>query len=764
MSRERLDVLTSRRSRESIWLVAIPLVALWSLRFGIEPRLGVLAEGSIVLGAAGMVLLLLRRRRRGLAVILAACLPFAPLVISWIVGSLSGQVPALEMTLLAMLGGGILALAVCAVRRREASLAVISSGFLTLFVTFTAEQASAVLIPLGWIALCLWHLVTNHWERLDVCMPVNIRRSPWIRPAAVLGGLILAGFGGAAAHGRFQTFFQGAQLAPTSGGSRWTEVSARSGIGSGDLAVAAKNNAQSFGAVDSDILLESHETSLYDMFSEVLGDPFVNREYERRQALQGTVDGANHAHLSQTDDSSSSFSVARNPPRSSQGRLKNAKGKDVLQWVGPSGIRLALNRYKSFDGKQWRGAEGAERPAALPQRADGEMTWFLDPRRPVDGIFQGSDLHTLRVLRLDSARIATPMMAAAVHIQDVTESDLIDLGPDDCWYMPGRRQVPPLTLIHLLSESVLEDDLLADHAFTKPSVASDDTGSPLSRGRARARLLARQWTEQLQSPYEKINRIVAKLQEHFTLDRTSGSASDDPLDDFLTAGRGGEYLFATAAAEMLASVGLKSRLVTGFYVSPDRYDRASRHTSILREDVHTWVEVQLSDGRWIEVEASPGYRPPNFLPSWSLYLRRTAVAAVPHATFFGFLFTTLAFTRRIWVNQLVTLYWWFQCRRGHRRGLRATIRTLEIRAALARRPRSRGTNPRDWLTAVAQTNPELLPSVHHFCDSAERFFFGQLELVDDWRAAAERLVRGMNVSFFLLPDPVSSQTDRRTLP
>ena len=56
---------------------------------------------------------------------------------------------------------------------------------------------------------------------------------------------------------------------PTSGGSKWSDPAARSGIGTGDAAIAAKDHAESFGAVESEIFLESTESTLFDMFNDI---------------------------------------------------------------------------------------------------------------------------------------------------------------------------------------------------------------------------------------------------------------------------------------------------------------------------------------------------------------------------------------------------------------------------------------------------------------------------------------------------------------
>lgn len=59
---------------------------------------------------------------------------------------------------------------------------------------------------------------------------------------------------------------------------------------------------------------------------------------------------------------------------------------------------------------------------------------------------------------------------------------------------------------------------------------------------------------------------------------------------------------------LLRAAGYPSRLVTGLYARDDRYDYRLRHTAILQEDVHTWVEIHAGLNWWVTVEPTPGYK------------------------------------------------------------------------------------------------------------------------------------------------------------
>lgn len=62
----------------------------------------------------------------------------------------------------------------------------------------------------------------------------------------------------------------------------------------------------------------------------------------------------------------------------------------------------------------------------------------------------------------------------------------------------------------------------------------------------------------------------------------------------LSERRGPDYLFASAAAVMLRSLEYPTRLVRGFYASPERFDPESGQTAVLKEDVHFWTQSARS--------------------------------------------------------------------------------------------------------------------------------------------------------------------------
>ncbi|XZE55746.1 DUF3488 and transglutaminase-like domain-containing protein [Planctomycetaceae bacterium SH139] len=753
-----------RRRVETLAMACIPMLALWLLRLGFEsPMILAIDLVSILLSALLLGVALLRRASRPLVASLTAWLLLTPLA-SGLFARYGLAAPlANEMIGLTTLGCIGIAVAMLSRGNRGLTLAIISSGFLALFTAFTSDDFRAVGLPVIWMLVCIWHLVANHWERLEVCLPARVQRSATIRPLTVVFAVLISTAGGLLVHGRLSTPNKiGWGVMPTSGGSQWSDPSANSGVGSGDAAIAAQEHADSFGAVDSNIFLESDQSSLYDMFSEALGEPIMNRRQERRQGLNGQQVQENHKDLSQSHKGGGSFSLTRSRPSSAKRHQEDKLKRDVLQWIGPTGISLALHHYDRFDGIQWHPYQGSPVEYLHKRHWEGQH-WFLDPRRQQAHDRPDLKVNSLKVIRLDSNRLASPMMTLGVHIKDVERPDFFAIGPDDCWYMPAREKVPSLSIVHYLSEQIWEDDLLVPGALMRSLPSQSQPAEPtpeLTLGRELAARLAAEWTASIASPYQQMRTIVEHLRRDFQFDRTVASDQADPLAHFLTHRRGGDHLFAAAAAEMLRSLGLKVRLATGFYVSQARVDYTAGHTAILPEDAHVWPEVRLRDGRWIGIEPTPGFLEPSFQPSWKLVCQRALTNTWPTLAGGSALLVFLIVTRLYWIDWLLLAVWTIRRWTPERRRISLTVRILEMRAKVAKCPRALGVNHRDWLASLAVGDSSLADNADQFCVAAEQIIFGQRAAAGDWSHAADSLIRNMNLRFF--SQHRTSQSTERT--
>lgn len=248
------------------------------------------------------------------------------------------------------------------------------------------------------------------------------------------------------------------------------------------------------------------------------------------------------------------------------------------------------------------------------------------------------------------------------------------------------------------------------------------------------------------TPYQQLQSIVEHLRSEFVFDRTVETKTEKPIEEFLRTRRGGDHLFATTAAIMAREIGLESRLVTGFYVRPTAFDITAGHASVLPDDVHVWVEIKLDDGRWFEIEPTPGYAQPIYTPSLWLVTKRFAAAHWIHVlgiiaiAIFGWL------TRLIWIESILAALWKLTWGMRPKRQLTIAMRIIETRAWLTGKRRPVGKPQRDWLESLASSNDELRIGVRQFCDAADRTIFGSATALD--RASMTCLVRSLTARTF----------------
>ncbi|WP_404306998.1 transglutaminase-like domain-containing protein [Neorhodopirellula lusitana] len=660
---------------------------------------------------------------------------------------------------------------------RHQAMSLVVSGFLTLFATAISDDRQAVWLSIAWMTICVWHLTSNHWERLELCAVENVHRSMSVRSMSVIAALCLCIMGTLFARDRFsESRHLPWSFMPTSGGTTWTDEGARSGVGNGDAAVAAKDHAESFGAVDSDIFLESTQSTLFDMFSDSIGQPKLKNKSERRQGMAPDKVIEAHQRTAKSEKGGSSFSTDRKPPAVHR-ELTDAAENAVVQWSGATGIRLAMNRYDHFDGLDWS-SRTHHRNEKLTRRDHGGEAWFVDPLATRDPTLASPtlashrgvpkpdraavDVSALKIVRLDSTRLPTPMLTSGLHIKDIDRQDFFGIEDDGCYFMPGREKVPPLTVVHLASARIMEDELWERLTTNAPKPINTSQADPQTATQpetqrdkqldsqldsqltpqlqASLQTLAARWTTGCTHPYEKLQAIVSHLREEFVFDRTFESTSGDPISDFLESRRGGDHLFATTAALMARQIGLKSRLATGFYVRPTAMDVAAKHSNVLPTDCHVWPEISLAPGRWFEIEPTPGYQPPVYTPSTWLVVKRFAIAHWPHACILVLVAGLMWATRLVWLEWLLATLYPLGSLVWPRGRLTLAMRVLQTRAKLAGCPRQPGRPQRDWLLALTQ-HSQNRPLVQRFCNAADRVTFGnQPPNTDDLTVTKELLM------------------------
>ncbi len=117
--------------------------------------------------------------------------------------------------------------------------------------------------------------------------------------------------------------------------------------------------------------------------------------------------------------------------------------------------------------------------------------------------------------------------------------------------------------------------------------------------------LAKRVTESAANPYDKAVALERYLQQNFayTLELPT-SAQADPIAYFLFERRRGhcEY-FASAMAIMLRTIGIPSRVVTGF--QGGQYNDLTDSYILRARDAHAWVEAYFADEGWVTFDPTP---------------------------------------------------------------------------------------------------------------------------------------------------------------
>lgn len=719
----------SRRRIETIGLAVLAIAAVIPIRIFVESRFWFLAEmGSLCFAVLATVIVKgLGSRWSGAkmtANLTTVTLGFIPIAFA-IVARAFGSPIALEISALATFGAVALAMAVGATTNRTRSLSLVISGFLVLFCASISEHQYAVVLPLAWMLGCMWHLIANHWERLDLAMPDSVQRTWSLRPTSLVVALIASVAAGYAVKDRISSSRLAWGWMPTSGGSVWSDPAALRGVGTGDAAIAAKDQAESFAAVDSDIFLESTESSLFDMVNDMIGEAKQKKnQWERAQAMGNENVIPSHQQAAKSERGGGSFSTERLPPKKHH-HFNDTFDVSVVQWDGPTGIRLAMHRYDTFDGRDW--TQSADLKNDKLTRVDiDKAAWFFHPNMR-NVLLRGpaaTSVGRLKIIRLDSQRLPVPMMTAGVHIKDVDRQDFFGISEDDSFFMPGRKKVPPLTVVHVASVNLMEDQirekLVVDLA--KAQCITMDKSLAQSTTRAMDQLVRSACLEHT-SPLDQLESCIEKLRTEFTFSR-DGQASATSLTEFLDSRTGGDHLFATTAALMSRRIGLSSRLVTGFYVRPNAFDIAAGHASVLPQDVHVWAEVQLDDGVWFEIEPTPGYQQPHFRPSWRLLVGRFVAAYWPSMVGGMLAVAGVYLSRCIWIDWGLAVVWTLAGWLRPRNRIRLAIGIIETRARLAGYRRPLGKSQRAWLEQLTLNDAHISEAARRFSDAADALFFG----------------------------------------
>ncbi|MFZ5876270.1 MAG: transglutaminase TgpA family protein [Nitrospirota bacterium] len=249
--------------------------------------------------------------------------------------------------------------------------------------------------------------------------------------------------------------------------------------------------------------------------------------------------------------------------------------------LGPGGQPLYLRGavFDDFDGKNWT----ATAPSRKHVSSDGEGRFV------VGSIGRNSESIAIQAEPLDTTVIFTPDRTTAVwgpFAAMLMDEDEIFNAP----YPPGVRQRyevwrrppngPPVT-----SRSTPERYLQLGEA-------------------ARIARLAVQTTVGTDTPVGKAVAIERFLRTRYSYTLDVPGGDDRPLDTFLFERRSGycEH-FASAMALMLRTVGVPTRLVTGYLAQ--EWNPFGNYTIVRQGDAHAWVEAYLPESGWTRFDPTP---------------------------------------------------------------------------------------------------------------------------------------------------------------
>ncbi len=549
----------------------------------------------------------------------------------------------MEIVMLSSLAWGGMAAASVGRQARTIGLSIVCSGFLTLFTTFISDNSVATLFAYAWGGLCLWWLVANHWERVEACAATHVwadKSQRWV----VLGiGCLAFLIATAAVSDRVPVLRKlRAEVMPTSGGTGAKDSAARSGVGDGDALIAAREHATSFGAVETDLFLDSEKPSLFDVFSDEFGEPRKKDRVEQAQALSPNETRSHEGKFSEANRSSSgeSFSTEREPPRQ-RPELNELASEALFFWSGESRVHLAVARFEEFDGIEWQQTSDVDTSAPTLIQV-GERAWFEPPGAPIQNSispFVDAIPEAIKFTRYNSANIPTRAGMQLWSVDQLTRTDFFSMASDGCLTLPGREQVPDYTVVRFVNSLMdLEriESLLENCAPGKSHTRLTETCQ------SSVASLAHRLASDKERGWDQVTAVIEGLRSEFKHDRfvsskgtrplakkvaefSSTESGATPLEKFLTARRGPSYLFATTAARMLKHLGYDTRLVSGFYVSPNHAGSAG-DLAVLPRDAHVWLEINSGHGYWIPLEATPGYRQPRTTASWQYRLNKAKSA------------------------------------------------------------------------------------------------------------------------------------------
>lgn len=630
-----------------------------------------------------------------------------------------------------------------------------------IFCCALAREPGALWLAAAWAVLSISWLMASYWSGLQGRMlPGQRTRLPrrWLLAAPALGLLTAAGSVGG---GREMiSVMQG--FLPGSGGDGEYDEFARGGVNDGDALVAGQNDIRSFGPIEDAPFADSDKPSLYDVVNDRFDEPVrKNRTFQPAVALPPEMMADVQQRLSEVRQAGREFSLVRRKRNPDRRRARSIASAAMFYVAGRTPLHLRTEVYDVFDGVHWipTGSPADAFPLQLVHSAG--KPWLKLPQGPRGmELFHHTDQHVLRPVNLKSPVIPGPLDLRQLHIDKVERPDMF------AWHAPGvvrmtGETLPDLVPIRMLSE-VLDPDRLRESTLLMfaPGREMLEQSLPDDPQINQLRQLALEWTAGLPRGLQQVDEICHRLRTEFQLGPNNPNTIDTqtPLSDFLSSRRGPETLFASTAALMLRSLGYSTRLVSGFYVRPERYEPRRRQTPVLGEDAHFWCELMVGPGTWITVEASPGYEvllpPPGLLQRFSSVVISLLQLAWKHWVLSGSGLAVLVVCihqRARLEDVLRTLVWRLASASSKRRRVQQTVRLVERRLVLAGLRRPAHLTLKRWLGGLPLQQPHAVRQLSELADvAAFAEFPEEAERQHETHELCSQLQQQLSLQCFLL--------------
>ena len=576
-------------------------------------------------------------------------------------------------------------------------------------------------LSISWLMACYWSGLQGRM------LPGQRTRLPlrWIFAAPALGLLTAAGSAG----GGRELISSARGFLPGSGGDGDYSEFSRGGVNDGESLVAGENDIRSFGPLEDAPFADSEKPSLYDVVNDQFDEPVRrNRQFQPAIALPPEMMAEVKERLSRVQQAGREFSLVRRRSSAERRRAKSISSAAMFYVAGRAPLHLRTEVYDVFDGVNWHPVGSPTDGLPLHLVESGGRPWLRLPQGPRGlDLFTHTDLHVVRPVNLKSPVIPGPPGLRQLHIDRVDRPDMF------MWHAPGvvrltGDSIPELVAIHLQSD-VMDPARLREGRLPMNSQGREMLEQTLPAGEelAELRRLAVEWTAETPRGMAQVDEICDHLRSEFALMRGMpiDEQSESPIRDFLRVRRGPEYLFASTAALMLRSLGYATRLVSGFYVRPERYESQRRQTPVLGEDVHFWCEVLAGPSTWATVEACPGYEvegpPPGLWQRFSVVMWGVMSSVMRNWTLWSVMCVVLwvlFWQRAWWIDGIRTAVWRLFPASTVWGRVRQTVRLLEGRLILAGLKRPAHITLRRWLNGLPFQEQEAVRQLVALADAA----------------------------------------------